>query len=75
MTLVCNKWSFLVFTFLLCQSAAWSKSLAAGGFFTPTGQINPEIFSYIFAYSAVLVPLDFLLTALTMYYFGRRLRR
>ncbi len=75
MTLLLNKWCFLLLVFLCTASAAWSKSLTVYGIFTETGQISPDAWRTLFTYSALLVPLDVLLTVFTLYFVGKRLKR
>ncbi len=73
---MCNKWLLTVFVFNCSITPAWSKSLGATlGFITESGQINSNWWQSFLSLSALLVPLDILLTIVLVYYFGKRLKR
>ena len=75
MTLVRKKWFVVVLVFLFATSAAWSKFFDAHiGIASATGPLTPDWLRSMLTYSALLVPLDTLLTLVLIYYFGKGLK-
>lgn len=70
MTVLRNKWLFVVASFTLTMSPAWSKSLCLG-YLTDSGyylRLNPQYIKELLSYSPLLILLDLVFSLVIVYY-------